>query len=229
MWNFGKSLESKQSSRKLCLIQTTLTAASQIYLVARVGRINSDFILPFPSLEERKMMDKSIFEHCVVGGLFPPPIPLLHCYSQWDWLPQHWEIPTAWCVRVVYGMCVSNPTTSGVMDRAWPQGWRHCKSGCPQAWCGFICWSVCYAYGLKYILKRKLILTRKYQVFCSKQSHNRIFPRLLKKTFVWDFSGETAGDVWWHFPSQCSSGLIPLSAVGTSLQVSLKVFWVLHI
>lgn len=60
-WNFGKILESKQCSRELCPIQMSLSAASQIYLVIRAGRRNSDFILPFPSLEERKVMDKVLF------------------------------------------------------------------------------------------------------------------------------------------------------------------------
>lgn len=60
---FGKILESKQCSRKLCLIQMAVTAASQIYLVKIAGRVNSDFILPFPSLEERKMMDKVLFSN----------------------------------------------------------------------------------------------------------------------------------------------------------------------
>lgn len=50
--------------------------------------------------------------------------------------------------RVVLGMCDSNHTTPGVMDRAWPQGCGHCKSGCPQARCGSICWSVCYGCSL---------------------------------------------------------------------------------
>lgn len=149
------------------------------------------------------------------GGLFPPTIPFLHRYSLSDWQSQPWEIPTAWCIRVVYGMCDSNHTTPGVTDRTWPQGCGHCKRGCPQACCGSICWSVCYGCSLKYILKRKFILKRKYQVFCSKQSRNRIFFKTFFKNHICrapvGTQLETCSDI---FLASCSSDLITLFCCG---------------
>lgn len=209
VWNFGKILEYKQSSRELCLTQMTQTAASQIYLVRRAGRKNSDVIPGGEEDDGQNPFSSTVWwDWAQVGCSHQPP----HCSIIIPY--QTGRCPLHGVFRVVYGMCDSRHTIPGVMDRAWPRGCGHCKSGCPQALWGSICWSVCYGCSLKYILKRKLILKRKYQVFCSKQSHNRIFSRLFQKHFCRTPVGrllEMCSDI---FLAGCSSDLTALFCCG---------------
>lgn len=163
-WNFEKFLDSKQSSRKCCLTQRAPIAANQMYLIKRRRNIDSDCRLPFPPLEERKMMYKVPFQALCGGTELRRAIPANHPIPASlfpVWTSYSTGRQTLHGVsRLLMGMSYHTKLwlqLHAVTDGAWPQGCGHHKPACLQAHCGYICWFICYVCRLKYILKRKLI------------------------------------------------------------------------